>query len=431
MFEEAYSAIDSTTRQGDWFADVDVCHLLDGAGCGGAGVASTASARRCSTPSTRRRRDAVSARRHGGKPRRQHFENLQAFWPGLQVLSGDLELASRSSTPSGRSGATGAPCPKSMIMLERLVATRTGLRYPLRPELIEATYFMHRATQDDSWLWAASRVFEALEQVAEGARCGAASFANAATHALEDEMPSFYLAETVKYLYLLFDEDNFISKRPLFSTEAHPFDAEQIKRLTRAPRLVETMAPPPVKNESTLAALWRRLRATTTTRPALRKKHWRRREQPREPTVPVSSRVNIGPGGTTWVILLLLSRRSPRPYPRHYLIENVRWHRDAMRTKHRTRTTRRRRRSKRTRRRHHRGRERLADEATRSRGEETRAQVDGLGSFDVEVFSDGFHVGNREDGETSRGVQCWSSMMLVTSSSRGTGERRVARRVVY
>ena len=45
-------------------------------------------------------------------------------------------------------------------------------------------------------------------------RCGAASFANAATHALEDEMPSFYLAETVKYLYLLFDEDNFISKRP-------------------------------------------------------------------------------------------------------------------------------------------------------------------------------------------------------------------------
>ena len=31
-------------------------------------------------------------------------------------------------------------------------------------------------------------------------------------HALEDEMPSFYLAETVKYLYLLFDEDNFISR---------------------------------------------------------------------------------------------------------------------------------------------------------------------------------------------------------------------------
>ena len=40
-------------------------------------------------------------------------------------------------------------------------------------------------------------------------------FANAATHALEDEMPSFYLVETVKYLYLLFDEDNFIGpKRP-------------------------------------------------------------------------------------------------------------------------------------------------------------------------------------------------------------------------
>ena len=35
MFEEAYSAIDSTTRQGDWFADVDMCHFrVDGAFAG-------------------------------------------------------------------------------------------------------------------------------------------------------------------------------------------------------------------------------------------------------------------------------------------------------------------------------------------------------------------------------------------------------------
>ena len=33
------------------------------------------------------------------------------------------------------------------------------------------------------------------------AKCGYAVVANAATHAQDDEMPSFFLAETVKYLH--------------------------------------------------------------------------------------------------------------------------------------------------------------------------------------------------------------------------------------
>jgi len=45
-----------------------------------------------------------------------------------------------------------------------------------------------------------------------------------ATLELEDMMPSFFLAETAKYLYLLFDDQNFLHDRPyVFSTEAHPF----------------------------------------------------------------------------------------------------------------------------------------------------------------------------------------------------------------
>lgn len=43
---------------------------------------------------------------------------------------------------------------------------------------------------------------------------------------LEDRMPSYFLAETCKYLYLLFDEDNFVLKDDsyLFSTESHLFN---------------------------------------------------------------------------------------------------------------------------------------------------------------------------------------------------------------
>merc|ERR1712142_832046 len=64
------------------------------------------------------------------------------------------------------------------------------------------------------------------------------------THTLEDRMESFFLAETTKYLYLMFDPDNFIHNRGnlaevvttpsgtctldaggyIFNTEAHPID---------------------------------------------------------------------------------------------------------------------------------------------------------------------------------------------------------------
>ena len=42
-------------------------------------------------------------------------------------------------------------------------------------------------------------------------------------------MPSYFLSETLKYLYLLFDENNFVHNRSyIFSTEAHLFDLLQL-----------------------------------------------------------------------------------------------------------------------------------------------------------------------------------------------------------
>ncbi|RLN99257.1 hypothetical protein DYB28_013012, partial [Aphanomyces astaci] len=44
------------------------------------------------------------------------------------------------------------------------------------------------------------------------------------TRTVEDTMPSYFLSETCKYLYLLFDETNFLRKANyVFTTEAHPF----------------------------------------------------------------------------------------------------------------------------------------------------------------------------------------------------------------
>ena len=114
--------------------------------------------------------------------------------------------------------------PEEYDYAEWQLASSSGtLIYPLRPELIESTYLMYRATGDRSWLWAGQAVLESLQRFT-ATTCGHAQVKNVATLELEDTMPSFFLAETTKYLFLLFQEDNFIHKDPwVFSTEAHPF----------------------------------------------------------------------------------------------------------------------------------------------------------------------------------------------------------------
>jgi len=116
--------------------------------------------------------------------------------------------------------------------------------YPLRPEFVESTYYLYRATGHpyflqvsvcssstvfdtfSSGLWCGQvgkDIYKSLESVTRVAN-GYASVRNVGTGELEDRMTSFFLAETCKYLYLLFDEDNFLHKGDrtyVFSTEGN------------------------------------------------------------------------------------------------------------------------------------------------------------------------------------------------------------------
>lgn len=86
--------------------------------------------------------------------------------------------------------------------------------------------------------------------------CGYASLASTNKESqLQDQMPSFFLSETVKYLYLLFDETNFIHHRPyIFSTEAHPFETTQLHSLREQQRLRNASALERVRREAAAAA---------------------------------------------------------------------------------------------------------------------------------------------------------------------------------
>jgi mannosyl-oligosaccharide alpha-1,2-mannosidase len=52
------------------------------------------------------------------------------------------------------------------------------------------------------------------------------------TPLLNDNQESFFLAETLKYLYLLFTDDDVIPlDKYVFNTEAHPFSTEKYRRI--------------------------------------------------------------------------------------------------------------------------------------------------------------------------------------------------------
>jgi len=97
----------------------------------------------------------------------------------------------------------------------------------LRPEAIEAWFYLHRITNDtiyQDWGWMA---FQAIEKYAKIESGGYSSVNNADTIPVgyRDLMESFYLAETLKYLYLLFSDDQktvFPLDKWVFNTEAHP-----------------------------------------------------------------------------------------------------------------------------------------------------------------------------------------------------------------
>uniref|UniRef100_UPI0037E9A19C mannosyl-oligosaccharide 1,2-alpha-mannosidase IA n=1 Tax=Semicossyphus pulcher TaxID=241346 RepID=UPI0037E9A19C len=105
------------------------------------------------------------------------------------------------------------------------IATRQNEKYfILRPEVIETYMYMWRFTHDPKyreWGWEAVQALEQHCRV-EGGYSGVRDvYASSPNH--DDVQQSFYLAETLKYLYLLFsDDDHLPFDHWVFNTEAHP-----------------------------------------------------------------------------------------------------------------------------------------------------------------------------------------------------------------
>ncbi|KAG4279853.1 hypothetical protein FPRO06_11186 [Fusarium proliferatum] len=135
--------------------------------------------------------------------------------------------------PLAKASSKRLPAPKWKSFYEKSGYYHTNAEYILRPETIESLYYAYRATGDrkyQDWAWEA---FEALNRMCkvEGGYTGLKSVMKTKddkTRKFVDKMESFWLAETLKYLYLMFAEDSELQVRSdgkmqyVLNTEAHP-----------------------------------------------------------------------------------------------------------------------------------------------------------------------------------------------------------------
>uniref|UniRef100_A0A0C9RV40 alpha-1,2-Mannosidase n=1 Tax=Fopius arisanus TaxID=64838 RepID=A0A0C9RV40_9HYME len=147
------------------------------------------------------------------------MDALLAFWPGLQVLKGDIK-----------------PAVETHEMLYQVMQRHNFIpeafttdfqvhwgHHPLRPEFLESTYFLYRATGDHYYLGVGRKVLRSLQTYAR-VPCGYAAVSDVRTNKHDDTMDSFVLSETFKYLFLLFAEPNDLVldlDEFIFTTEGH------------------------------------------------------------------------------------------------------------------------------------------------------------------------------------------------------------------
>lgn len=149
----------------------------------------------------------------------RHFGALDAFFPGVLALSGDLDRAKRLEDSAYRMWAAFGIEPEEFDYSTTRI---TSPGYPLRPEIVESAFYLHRFTGEARYREMGKTFYEGLVRYCR-TDTGYAALRNVETKEKTDRMESFFLAETLKYLYLLFAPPETLDlDKVVFNTEAHP-----------------------------------------------------------------------------------------------------------------------------------------------------------------------------------------------------------------
>ena len=156
---------------------------------------------------------------NSGKRGATTFGALDAFFPAVLALSGDLTRAKRLQDSSFKMWTKHDIEPEEFdyVKLEAGDAS-----YHLRPEIVESTYYLYRYTNDEKYLRMGKTFFDDFVKYCKTDE-GYAVLKSVVTKEKSDTMHSFLFAETFKYYYLLFAPPKTLNfKKVVFNTEAHP-----------------------------------------------------------------------------------------------------------------------------------------------------------------------------------------------------------------
>ncbi len=155
-----------------------------------------------------------------GKEIKPYYGALDAFYAGLLAYSGDVATAIQVQKANDYMWTRFGIEPETFNFKTDTVVHG---QYVLRPENIESAFYLYRATRDDQYLWMGKKMFDAIVKHCRH-ETGFASIRNVQTMEKMNSMQSFFIAETLKYAYLLFVPDNKLDLDEwVLNTEAHPF----------------------------------------------------------------------------------------------------------------------------------------------------------------------------------------------------------------
>jgi ER degradation enhancer, mannosidase alpha-like 2 len=156
---------------------------------------------------------------NSGERTHTYYGALDAFFPAVLALGDDLRRAEHLQDSSFKMWNFAGIEPEQFDYAKMQI---TAPNYELRPEIIESTYYLYHYTHDPRYLAMGRTYFDSLVKYCRTDDAYAA-LADVRSKKKRDSMESFFFAETLKYLYLLFAPESTLDfNAVIFNTEAHP-----------------------------------------------------------------------------------------------------------------------------------------------------------------------------------------------------------------